>query len=59
MYVSQIDKMESGCDRYEIVTHKGDKCDCGFTTSRITNGKTVRGYAQYNWKVVRIHKSRI
>ena len=52
-------EMESGCDRYEIVTHKGDKCDCGYTTSRITNGKTVRGYAQYNWKVVRIHKSRI
>jgi hypothetical protein len=58
MYVAQIDKMENGADRFEVITHKGAECDCGYTTSTVTNGKAVRGYAQYNWKVTRIHKSR-
>lgn len=57
MYVEQIDKMEMGADPYEIVVHKSDKCDCGFTKTSIPV-KTRSGYANYNWKVVRIHKSR-
>lgn len=58
MYVSQIDKMESGADRYEIVVHKGSECDCGYTKVTVPNGRTTRGYAQYNWKVIRTHKSK-
>ena len=49
------DKMEKGSDPYEIVVHKGENCDCGFRTVTVPNGRTVRGYAQYNWKVTRIH----
>lgn len=57
MYVEQIDRMEKGADPYEIVVHKSDKCDCGFIKSSIPV-KTRSGYANYNWKVVRTHKSK-
>jgi hypothetical protein len=52
------DKMESGSDRYGIVTHKGAECDCGYTVQQVPV-KSKASNSQYNWKVTRIHKSRV
>jgi hypothetical protein len=49
-----LEKMESGVDRYEIVTHKGSNCDCGFSESRIP----IRSKWNTAWKIVRTHKSK-
>jgi hypothetical protein len=49
-----LDKMESGVDRYQIVSHNGEKCDCGFSESRIP----IRSKWNTAWKVVRVHKAK-
>jgi hypothetical protein len=53
------DKMESGSDRYEIVSHvlAGANCDCGYTVSQ-TYTRSGASNSQYNTNVTRIHKSR-
>ena len=57
MYVEQIDRMEQGSEMFEIISHNGEKCDCGYTKATVPV-KTRSGYANYNWKVVRTHKSK-
>jgi len=56
-YVSTIHKMESGSDRYEIVTHQGDKCDCGYTRHSYPIQKRGR-WSHTDWQVTYTHKSR-
>jgi hypothetical protein len=53
------DKMESGSDRYEVISHAiaGANCDCGYTVSQ-TYTKSGASNSQYNTNVIRIHKSR-
>jgi len=55
-FVQKVHKMESGADRYEIVSHKGEKCDCGYTknSSPIQKGNRWTN----DWNVTFIHKSR-
>ena len=53
------DKMESGSDRYEVISHAiaGANCDCGYTVSQ-TYTKSGASNSQHNTNVIRIHKSR-
>ena len=52
-----VNKMESGADRYEIVSHKGEQCDCGYTERSVPMQKNGRW--TNDWSVTLIHKSRV
>jgi hypothetical protein len=49
-----LDKMESGVDRYQIVAHKGEQCDCGY--SQVAT--PIRNKWNSAWRIVRTHKSK-
>jgi hypothetical protein len=53
------DKMESGSDRYEVISHvlAGANCDCGYTVTQTYTGSGASN-SLYNTNVVRVHKSR-
>jgi len=52
-----VNKMESGADRYEILSHKGEQCDCGYTERSVPMQKNGRW--TNDWSVTLIHKSRV
>ena len=49
-FLTQI--MEDGADRYEIISHKGEECDCGYTTV----SKPISKWGN-DWNVLIVHKS--
>ena len=58
-FVRTVHKMESGADRYEIVTHKGKDCDCGVTRHSYPMQKKNGKWSHTDWNVTFIHKSRV
>ena len=57
-FVQTVHKMESGADRYEIVSHKGENCDCGVTRNAMPIRKNGK-WSHTDWNVTFIHKSRV
>jgi hypothetical protein len=49
-FLTQI--MEDGADRLEILSHKGEECDCGYTTV----AKPISKWDN-TWNVLLVHKS--